>query len=970
MTQETWPRPFFTPIPNDGTKTFSLDGEWELLQDVERAFPFAEPTAHFDLVTVPSDLVANGKLLHTDAPFLLRKRCVLPAYAPGNRVLFYTGTIHEHTQLYVNGKRAGECLFPYLDGRIDITELVAPLMQVEFTLLCENPSDHLSGWVRPSGTATEGGLLRSTGILFVTQACLTRFCCNGSLQAQTRDGLLEIELATQCELQIKCRLLRQNDVLWETNFALCGEKKAVFPIAAPAPWEPEHPQLYTLQITTTAPDGSSAHYEKHVGFRTVEKRNNELYINGRLTKLRGVARYSHDPLQGKYFTDEQYEREIRLMKEANVNYIRLSVYPERERFAELCDEYGIFLQLCSPVTFQQNHYDSLGFPVYTTSCDKPMYRARFLDRLSQMIEIYRSHASVILWEYANESDWGCNLAESVDYIRLVDPTRLVTGTWGNEYADVFAYHYPEYKEVYTNCSLYDEYTHITTHAMETLRRDPNARNAWGLSIAKGWDSIYHAQGVVGAAIFAMGDFVRMTESGKIDGANYGQWGVIDKWMREKPEHWLVKKAYSPVKLVSHSYRQENATLMLRFENRSNATNLAAYHLIWHTESSHGELVFPNGDPRDCCSISMPLPIFDARLLSMQIVDASSHIVDTYDITLSEKKAEAYVSPQGTPPKIHETETAFEITTQNAKLCFSKSTGLITQASCHGEALITGGPYLNWKGLYYKTTAWPRDNTGDFKLLFSEWTLQKMQCRLEDGYAVVTVQGSYPGQTATDRIGTRYGFDRVEVQFVITISDTELQIRYTILTPPPYLACEAGVAFLLPADTNSFHWQRNAAFSGYPEHHIGRAAGTAVKHAGHAPEQYRQIPQHPWQLDETDFVLRGAQDTTHGTNDFRTTREHIISAAFQRDGVAASLEILPAGADEQHGLHVRASIACDEDPALHEETAVMINDILYYDLGGGSLPGYLGDRAWGNYLYPEIHLVAPHTGACVIKLHAE
>lgn len=46
------------------------------------------------------------------------------------------------------------------------------------------------------------------------------------------------------------------------------------------------------------------------------------------------------------------------------------------------------------------------------------------------------------------------------------------------------------------------------------------------------------------------------------------------------------------------------------------------------------------------------------------------------------------------------------------------------------------------------------------------------------------------------------------------------------------------------------------------------------------------------------------------------------------------------------------LARDEDSYQGDEIAMNLNQVLYYDLGGGSLPAGWGDKAWGNYTYEE------------------
>lgn len=221
------------------------------------------------------------------------------------------------------------------------------------------------------------------------------------------------------------------------------------------------------------------------------------------TKLRGAALYGEDPILGRVFSREQLERIVSAAKWANINYLRSSAYPERPALYDLCDRYGIYVEECMPFHFQRGAWDSRFDQKIRPLSNLPAYEDAFLEQAAEVIERDRNHPSIIIWEYGNESDWGMNFKSVLEYIAKEDPSRLTAGTWDNRFTSLASYHYPRYDELIPGAALYDEYAHVPTHALATLRRDPGIRNAWGKSVRRGWDAIYSSSGTVGAAIFAM-----------------------------------------------------------------------------------------------------------------------------------------------------------------------------------------------------------------------------------------------------------------------------------------------------------------------------------------------------------------------------------------------------------------------------------------------------------------------------------
>ncbi len=121
-----------------------------------------------------------------------------------------------------------------------------------------------------------------------------------------------------------------------------------------AKWTSETPNLYTLLMTVKDGDKVSEVIPYHLGFRRIEicevdslGPNGKPYVlflvNGQPIKLKGVNIHEHNPATGHYVTEEIMRKDFELMKQNNINTVRLAHYPQDRRFYELCDEYGLYV---------------------------------------------------------------------------------------------------------------------------------------------------------------------------------------------------------------------------------------------------------------------------------------------------------------------------------------------------------------------------------------------------------------------------------------------------------------------------------------------------------------------------------------------------------------------------------------------------------------------------------------------------
>ena len=188
-------------------------------------------------------------------------------------------------------------------------------------------------------------------------------------------------------------------------------------VSHPRLWTAEHPNLYTLNLQLQRADGTIVEQiEQQVGFRDIKIAGGQLLINGKAIKIRGVNRHEHDPYRARVMTEELMLRDLQLMKQANINAVRLSHYPNCPRWYELCDSIGMYVM---------DEADCETHGLRGTLASTPDWHDAFMDRVVRMAERDKNHPSIIFWSLGNESGYGANQAAMSAWLHEFDPTRPV-----------------------------------------------------------------------------------------------------------------------------------------------------------------------------------------------------------------------------------------------------------------------------------------------------------------------------------------------------------------------------------------------------------------------------------------------------------------------------------------------------------------------------------------------------------------
>lgn len=193
-------------------------------------------------------------------------------------------------------------------------------------------------------------------------------------------------------------------------------------------WTSEAPNLYRLYISLKEDGRTTEVIPQRVGFRRIEIKETELkspngractllLVNGQPLKLKGVNIHEHNPETGHYVTEDLMRRDFELMKQANINSVRLCHYPQDRRFYDLCDELGFYVYDEANIESHGMYYN---LAKGGTLGNNPEWLRPHIYRTVNMFERNKNHPSVTIWSLGNEAGNGYNFYETYLWLKRAD----------------------------------------------------------------------------------------------------------------------------------------------------------------------------------------------------------------------------------------------------------------------------------------------------------------------------------------------------------------------------------------------------------------------------------------------------------------------------------------------------------------------------------------------------------------------
>lgn len=378
-------------------------------------------------------------------------------------------------------------------------------------------------------------------------------------------------------------------------------------VSNPAKWTAETPNLYTLVLSLVNKEQQTTETVRcKVGFRSIEIKNGQLLINGNPVRLRGVNRHEHDPATGRSISFERMEQDIILMKQANINAVRTSHYPNNTQWYELCNQYGMYVM-------DEADIEEHGMRGILAS--DPNWHAAFLDRAVRMAERDKNFPSIIFWSMGNESGYGPNFAAISAWLKDFDPTRPIhyEGAQGTptdpKTVDVISRFYTRVQEEYLNPNVPENadqeraenarWERLLSIAQNPADNRPvlTSEYAHAMGNAMGnfkeyWDEIYSNPRMLGGFIWDWVDqgLYKKDANGTTFLAYGGDFGdkpnlkafcfngVIFSDRSLTPKYYEVKKVYQPVLIETGNTNPATASVFIT--NRNHHINLNKFQMDW------------------------------------------------------------------------------------------------------------------------------------------------------------------------------------------------------------------------------------------------------------------------------------------------------------------------------------------------------------------------------------------------------
>jgi hypothetical protein len=769
-----------------------------------------------------------------------------------------------------------------------------------------------------------GGIDRSVRVFALPATHVHQMHLSAGLDNEYRDGKLQLEIllesgdepakdiALVLKLQDPSGKAVRHSVPRQAVEPFSGLEEVALTteLAAPQPWSAEKPHLYRLILELQQGRTVLERIERNIGFRKIEIRDGQFYVNGRRVKLAGACHHESDPLTGRAATMCHAETDVRLLKDANLNYIRTSHYPPTAELLDAADRLGMYVEVEAPFCWVGGALDN--------STNLPAT----LVPTSAMVDYHHSHPSVVVWSLANESHFNRQFLASARMCKELDPTRPTT--FNHDFAssplaaivDIANWHYPAwpYESVLAGDPrpvFFGEYFFPVCHEQTDVRIDPGLRELWGAGHAEpdsaygracaleldkpplkpglkpgGWGYIFHSRRLIGGAIWAShDDAFFLSETNHVGYAwHHGFWGLIDCWRRPKPEWWLARHIFSPVWLETRhvDFTPGQKTIRLPVENRFAFTDFSELKFNWEVSCKKGRLrasLAPGA--RGELEIPVPAGTREGDELHLRVTAASGVSLTEAVVSLGKEKLLALPRPGAGPPRWSDDGDKVVVEGRGFTAVFSRSRGDFDPADPRHTCPVISFPRPHVTRYDFGDLNGP--NAPPYAVFPDAATrkFERLEIKAEPGVLRLTVYDRYEGFAGS----TSWLLDS-EGRGVVSCD--------YLYSGKPMDTRESGMQLRLKPACDQLQWRRWSEWGVFPGESISRTEGSANarRETNWGPARWNQPPAWPWSKDETEL----------GTADFRSIKYNIYGASLLApDGCGLSAW---ANAD----AHFRAALA--------------------------------------------------------------
>ncbi len=454
------PADFFkTDLDDAGWKTIPVPGNWELNGFglpiyTNIVYPFPKNPPFID---------------HQFAPVgTYRMNFTVPEDWNGKDIIIHFGSVTGAMYLYINGQPVGFSKVSKLPAEFNITKFLTKGNNV---LAAQVYRWHDGSYLEDQDFWRLTGIERDVYLVARNKMSIKDFEISADLDSKYTNGLfnaavlLNNPVNPEGTVQVELLDNEGKKVTTLNKRIIKGQVQAVVSATVKnvGKWSSETPYLYTVVITLKDNGGNIVEATSHkIGFRKVEIKNAQLLVNGKKIMVHGVNRHEHDEVLGHVPTRELMIKDIQLMKQHNINAVRLAHYPNDPEWLRLCDEYGLYvvdeanIEVHGMGAALQGNFDKSVHPAYL-----PSWEPAFMDRIKRMVERDKNHPSIIIWSMGNECGNGKVFFDAYKWIKERDKSRPVQFEQSGEEANTDIV-----------CPMYPPISYMKKYAADSTKTRP------------------------------------------------------------------------------------------------------------------------------------------------------------------------------------------------------------------------------------------------------------------------------------------------------------------------------------------------------------------------------------------------------------------------------------------------------------------------------------------------------------------
>ena len=449
-------------------------------------------------------------------------------------------------------------------------------------------------------------------------------------------------------------------------------------------WTAETPNLYKAEISIYKGKELLHSISETIGFRTIEIRKGDgIYVNGQRVLMKGINRHSFWPESGRTLNKELNYADVRLIKEMNMNAVRLSHYPPDPEFLQACDELGLYVM--DELGGWHGHYDD--------AVGKKLVK--------EMVTRDLNHPSIIFWSNGNEGGWNTNLDNQFDIWDLQKRPVLHPQ---QEHNGVETMHYRSYGETL-------EYFRDDNIFMPTEYLHGLYDGGHGAGFDDYWEVMRKHPRSGGGYLWVFADegIARTDQDGRIDNqGNYGADGIVGPHHEKEGSFFTVKEVWSPVMIMEKSILSKDFDGTFTLENRYDFTNANTctfeYELVSFSSPLNGKaerktlqkgkISSPNIQPHGKGKLKLNLPNNwqNADVLYVKATNESGLELWTWDFTWDKKTTDKKEATGKVDLK--ETKEFYTVKADKSEIKIDKLSGKLIEVIQSGKTIsLTNGPKI-------------------------------------------------------------------------------------------------------------------------------------------------------------------------------------------------------------------------------------------------------------------------------------